>query len=85
MKWKAKPDPKRGDGRVVRRFFLLPELIGDTWHWLRFAWVREEYALGGQGLRWFIEREATAAEIQAVGKQGERKRHEQQTRIEETS
>lgn len=35
--------PVAGDERIVRRFFLIPTIVGRTEYWLESRWVREAY------------------------------------------
>lgn len=49
MRWTkrpAKPSPKPGDARVVRRFLLLPRCVSGEYRWLEWAQVKQEAFMG---------------------------------------
>jgi len=44
FKWlDERPGPQLGDVRYVRRFLLLPKLIGVEWRWLGREEIKQQY------------------------------------------
>lgn len=46
MRWREKPEHKRGDTRVKRRFLFFPECLRHEWRWLEWATIEETYVIG---------------------------------------
>ena len=43
MKWKAKPTPKNGDTKIVKKFALFPIRIKDEVRWLEICKIEMVY------------------------------------------
>jgi len=47
MRWKAKPQPKLSDVRIIDCFLWLPKCVNDEWRWLENARISQQYCYEG--------------------------------------